>query len=52
MTVEHLIDQCNPIQQQLLGASTGGMGYTSPQEIDVPLKPWLREHLGIEEVAP
>ncbi|MAG83113.1 hypothetical protein CMK10_03025 [Candidatus Poribacteria bacterium] len=52
MTVEHLIDQCDPIRQQLLGASTGGMGYTSPQERDVPLKPWLSEHLGVEAVAP
>jgi hypothetical protein len=52
MTVEHLIDQCDPIRQQLLGASTGGMGYTSPQDRDVPLKPWLREHLGVEAVAP
>ena len=52
MTVEHLIDQCDPIRQQLLGASTGGMGYTSPQERAVPLKPWLSEHLRVAAVAP
>ena len=32
MTIGHLIDQCDPIRQQLLGTSTGGMGYTSPQD--------------------
>ncbi len=52
MTVEHLFDQCDPIQRQLLGTSSGGMGYTSPEDSDVPLKPWLREHLGQSALAP
>ena len=52
MTVEHLFDQCDPIQRQLLGASTGGMGYTSPEDQDVPLKLWLKEHLGESALAP
>ena len=47
MTVAHIIDQCDPIRQQLLGASpNGGFGYTSPKDEDVPLKTWMREHLG------
>ena len=51
MTVEHLFDQCDPIRRQLLGASTGGMGYTSPEDRDVPLKLWLKEHLGGSALA-
>ena len=52
MTVEHLLDRCDPIRQQLLGAGpSGGHGYTSPKEEDVPLKAWIREHLGDEAVV-
>lgn len=47
MTVAHLLDHCDPIQQQLLGVShSGGHGYSSPKEDDVPLRGWLREQLG------
>jgi ectoine hydroxylase len=53
MTVSHLMDRCDPIRRQLLGASpTGGYGYTSPTDEDVPLRTWLREHLGAEAIAP
>ena len=53
MTVAHLMDRCDPIRRQLLGASpTGGFGYTSPTDEDVPLRTWLREHLGDAAVAP
>ena len=52
MTVEHLFDQCDPIQRQLLGASSGGMGYSSPEDRDVPLKLWLKEHLGGSALPP
>ena len=46
-SVEHLYERCDPIRRQLLGASpTGGFGYTSPTDEDVPLRGWLREHLG------
>ena len=50
MTVDHLMDRCDPIRQQLLGASTGGMGYTSPGPEDVPLKAWMEQHLPPEDV--
>ena len=51
MTVDHIIDHCDPIRQQLLGASPSGWhGYTSPQEEDVPLRAWIREHAGEEAV--
>ena len=52
MMVEHLMDRCDPIRQQLLGAGpSGGHGYTSPKEEDVPLREWIREHLGDEAVV-
>jgi hypothetical protein len=47
------MDRCDPIRRQLLGASaSGGYGYTSPTDVDVPLRVWIREHLGEEAVAP
>lgn len=53
MTVEHPMDQSDPIRRQLLGASpSGGFGYTSPSDEDVPLKIWLQENLGPEAVLP
>ncbi len=52
MTVSHYMDRCDPIRRQLLGAGTGGMGYTSPGEADVPLRAWMREHLGEAAVVP
>ena len=52
MTVEHYLDRSTPIQRQLLGASaTGGLGYSSPRDEDVPLKSWLEEHAGKPVVA-
>ena len=52
MTVSHYLDRSDPIRRQLLGASSGGLGYTSPRDEDVPLKFWLSEHLEEEAVAP
>jgi ectoine hydroxylase len=44
MTVAHYLDRCNPIQQQLLGVThSGGRGYTSPTDEDVPLRTWLEQ---------
>jgi ectoine hydroxylase len=51
--VEHLIDGSDPIRRQLLGhGPTGGFGFTSPNEEDVPLREWIREHIGEEAIAP
>ena len=45
-SVEHLYERCDPIRRQLLGAGpTGGFGYTSPTDEDVPLRGWMLEHL-------
>ena len=53
MTVDHYFEKADPIRRQLLGASpTGGMGYTSPTDEDVPLKGWLETHLGEGAVVP
>ncbi len=46
-SVEGLFDRCEPVRRQLLGYSkNGGYGYTSPAEEDVPLRGWLRRHVG------
>lgn len=51
-TVDHLFNRCDPIRRQLLGYSpTGGYGYTSPTDADVPLRGWLRTFLGEDAVA-
>ncbi|MCZ6677719.1 MAG: phytanoyl-CoA dioxygenase family protein [Candidatus Poribacteria bacterium] len=50
MTVDHYMERSDPIRRQLLGASTGGLGYTSPRDEDVPLRAWMTEHLGEEAV--
>ena len=42
---EHVTD---PIRRQLLGASHDGHGFSSPEDVDVPLKFWLEEHGLIE----
>ncbi len=52
-SVDHLIAESDPIRQQLLGHSpTGGFGYTSPSDEDVPLREWIREHVGEEALTP
>lgn len=51
MTVEQYMDKSDPIRQQILGKSTGGMGYTSPGDADVPLRAWIKDNLGAEAVA-
>ena len=52
MSIVRFMDRCDPVRQKLLGASaTGGRGYTSPEDVDVPLRAWLAEHLGEEAVV-
>ena len=53
MTVAHYLPGADPIRRQLLGESpNGGFGYTSPADVDVPLKTWLVERLGADGVVP
>lgn len=43
----------DPIRRQLFGASaTGAYGYTSPRDEDVPLRTWIKDHLGEKAVMP
>lgn len=52
MQHDALFDRCDPIRRQLLGAApTGANGYFDPADDDVPLRAWIREHLGDGAVA-
>ncbi len=42
----------DPIRRQLLGWSSSQNGFFDPTDDDVPLRTWIREHLGAEAVAP
>lgn len=49
MTVDHYLNRCDPIRQQLLGVThSGGRGFTSPTPDDVPLRAWLEEQGQLE----
>ena len=53
MTVDQLLDCCDPIRRQLLGDSiNGNHSFTSPREEDVPLRVWLNKHVGEDAVVP
>jgi ectoine hydroxylase len=44
MTVQSLWESSDPIRKQLLGYGPSCNGFYSPQDEDVPLRTWLREH--------
>jgi ectoine hydroxylase len=45
--IEHMWDKCDPVRRQLLGATAAGAyGYSSQKDEDVPLRGWIRDHLG------
>lgn len=53
MALDALYAQCDPIRRQLLGAMpTGANGCFDPSEEDVPLRTWIRAHLGDQAVIP
>ena len=41
-----LLARCDPIRRQLLGDSSGPMGFQLPEQGEVPLRDWLGEHTG------
>lgn len=43
---KELLDKCDPIGRQLLGAKASHLGYFIPTEEDCPLKPWFRDRFG------
>ena len=52
MDFPELLEQVDPIRRQLLGWATSANGYFDPQDEDVPLREWIRQHLGPDEVVP
>ncbi len=44
--------EVEPIRRQLLGWSSSQNGFFDPTDDDVPLRAWIREHLGDDAVAP
>ena len=45
------MDKSDPIRQQILEKSIGGIGYTTLGDKDVPLRAWIQENLGSKVVA-
>jgi ectoine hydroxylase-related dioxygenase (phytanoyl-CoA dioxygenase family) len=52
MALDGLHDGQDPVRRQLLGWSSGANAYFDPTDEDVPLRAWIREHLGDAAVAP
>lgn len=53
MDVASLSEACDPIRRQLLGAApSGANGYFDPTDDDVPLRAWIRAHLGEAALVP
>ena len=44
MTVQNLWDRVDPVRKQILGGGLNCNGHYMPQDGDVPLRVWLREH--------
>jgi hypothetical protein len=52
MELHALLARVDPIRRQLLGWASSANGYFDPRPEDVPLREWIRAHLGEEAVAP
>ena len=53
-TMDHqeLMGAVDPIRRQLLGWSADANGYFDPSDDDVPLREWIRAHVGEDALAP
>ena len=51
MTISHYMEHSEPIRRQLLGSKTGALGLTTPKDEDVPLRDWIKSHLGEGAIA-
>jgi hypothetical protein len=49
---DELFAAVDPIRRQLLGATSSANGWYDPLPADVPLREWIREHLGADAVRP
>lgn len=47
---DEILEKCDPVRRQLLGDGVDVKGWWQPTDDDVPLKGWLREHLGEDYV--
>lgn len=47
-----LFDRVDPVRRQLLGWCSTANGYFEPTDDDVPLRAWIRDHLGDTAVRP
>jgi hypothetical protein len=47
-----LFERVDPIRRQLLGWASNPNGYFEPTDDDVPLRAWIRDHLGEHAVQP
>ena len=47
-----LFERVDPIRRQLLGWASTANGYFEPTDDDVPLRAWIRDHLGEDAVRP
>ena len=47
-----LLERVDPIRRQLLGWASTANGYFDPTDEDVPLRAWIRDHLGDAAVNP
>jgi hypothetical protein len=52
MDLERVRDDLVPIRRQLLGATTSANAWFDPTDDDVPLREWIRAHIGEDAVAP
>jgi hypothetical protein len=52
MDLADVLDTFPPIRRQLLGATTSANAWFDPTDDDVPLRTWIRAHLGDDAVAP
>jgi Phytanoyl-CoA dioxygenase (PhyH) len=52
MALDELLAALSPIRRQLLGAHTSANAWFDPTEDDVPLREWIRSHIGEDAVTP
>ena len=52
MHLSALMHDVDPVRRQLMGAATSANGYFDPTPDDVPLREWIRRHLGDNAVSP
>ena len=52
MHLDDLLHSLSPVRRQLLGAHTSANAWFDPTDDDVPLREWIRVHLGESAVRP